>query len=83
MMQKIRVFYRAAENLYSEHYQWVEASADLEVDDVVSIELRYPHTIRKAGGRNMETLETLLEQLENLRYRAYLPGSISKVECLD
>ena len=78
MMQKIRVFYRAAE-----HYQWVEASADLEVDDMVSIELRYPHTIRKAGSHNMETLETLLEQLESLRYRTYLRGSISKIELVD
>ena len=83
MMQKIRVFYRAAENLYSEQYQWVEAHADFEVDDMVSIDLRYPHTIRNAGSHNMETLEVLLEQLENLRYRRYLRGSISKIELAD
>lgn len=83
MMEKIRVQYNAAENQYSGKYQWVEAHADLWVDDSVAMTLTMPHIIYHPGDASLSSLELLLEQLEALRHRAYLPGSIKRIDFLE
>lgn len=80
MKKKIRVMYKAAENQYSDKYQWVEAHADLYVDDSVAMTLIMPHIIFRPGDASLSCLELLLEQLETLRNRTYLPGSIFKIK---
>lgn len=81
--KKIRVMYRAAENQYSDKYQWVEAYTDLLVDEDVAMNVTMPHIICRPGDSNMASLELLLEQLETLRKRAYLPGSIFKIQYIE
>lgn len=83
MKKKIRVMYKAAENQYSDKYQWVEAHADLLVDEDVAMNVTMPHIICRPGDSNMASLELLLEQLETLRKRAYLPGSIFKIQYIE
>lgn len=83
MMKKIRVMYKAAENQYSDKYQWVEAHADLWVDEDVAMNVTMPHIIYRPGDSNMTSLELLLEQLETLRKRSYLPGSIFKIQHIE
>ena len=83
MMEKIRVMYKAAENQYSDKYQWVEAHADLLVDEDVAMNITMPHIIFRPGDSNMSSLELLLEQLETLRNRSYLPGSIFKIKYVE
>lgn len=83
MKEKIRVMYKAAENQYSDKYQWVEAHADLLVDEDVAMNVTMPHIIFRPGDSNMASLELLLEQLETLRKRAYLPGSIFKIQYIE
>lgn len=83
MKKKIRVMYKAAENQYSDKYQWVEAHADLLVDEDVAMNVTMPHIICRPGDYNMASLELLLEQLETLRKRAYLPGSIFKIKLVE
>ena len=83
MMKKIRVMYKAAENQYSDKYQWVEAHADLWVDEDVAMNVTMPHIIYRPCDSNMASLELLLEQLETMRKRAYLPGSIFKIKYME
>ena len=81
-MTNIRVFYQASKGLYSGKYEQCEAVADLVVDDFVSDHFMAPHILHRPTDSNLSALEILLDQLEYLRHRTYLRGSIREIKFL-
>lgn len=82
-MTKINVTYEAAKNLYTGDYEHGEAAAELLIDDHVADELAWSGYGQPAADSNLSSLELLLGQLENLRHRSYLPGSIKSVKIVE
>ena len=82
-MTKIDVTYEVAKNLYTGEYEHGEAAAELLIDDHVAAELTWNGYGQPAADSNLASLESLLVQLENLRHRTYLPGSIKSVKAVE
>ena len=82
-MTKIDVTYEAEKNLYTGDYEHGEAAAELLVDDYVAAELAWNGYGQPTADSNLASLELLLGQLENLRHRAYLHGSIKSVKIVE
>lgn len=79
-MVKINVTYEAAKNLYTCDYEHVEATAELLVDYSVAYNLVWSGFGQCKACADLSSLELFLGQLENLRHRTYLPGSIKSVK---
>lgn len=82
-MKKIEVRYEAAKNLYTGDYEHGEAAAELLIDEYVAAELAWNGYGQPAADSNLASLELLLCQLENLRHRTYLHGSIKSVKIME
>lgn len=82
-MVKINVTYEAAKNLYTCDYEHVEATAELLVDYHVACSLEWSGFGRCVADTDLSSLELLLGQLENLRRRTYLPGSVKNVKIME
>lgn len=82
-MKRIKVNYETAKNLYTRDYEHGEATTELLVDDYVAAELAWNGNGQPAADSNLASLELLLGQLENLRHRAYLHGSIKSVKIVE
>ncbi len=82
-MKKVKVRYEVAKNLYTGDYEHGEAAAELLIDEHVAAELAWSGYGQPAADSNLASLELLLGQLENLRHRAYLHGSIKSVKIME
>lgn len=80
-MKKIKVHYEVAKNLYTGDYEHEITYAEVLVDEHVAYDLSLNDRFGKPSvNSNYSSLELLLEQLENLRHRTYLHGSIKYIE---
>lgn len=81
-MKKIKAHYEVAKNLYTGDYEHESTYAEVLVDEHVAYDLSLNDRFGKppSVNSNYSSLELLLEQLENLRHRTYLHGSIKYIE---
>lgn len=82
-MKKIKVHYEVAKNLYTGDYEHESTYAEVLVDENVAYDLSLNDCFgrgKPSVNSNYSSLELLLEQLENLRHRTYLHGSIKYIE---